>query len=168
MKMNQYTPDDYDKYSCLKPSVGLYVTIIYSMKDVVFIIVEALSKLKAKGGPNRLEYFEDLVQPEMILVNIIGLLLFVSFIKREPKEQGFWKKVSKNGRMLLIAALSLHLVILGIEQALQMSEAYRWSKGISMPLIHMLFVDAIFIFYAVSSHRVKDTFADWPKSDSAC
>lgn len=157
-----YTPDDYDKHSCLKPSFGLYVAILFSMKDVVLIIVEALSKLKAKGGPNRLEYFEDLVQPEMILVNIIGLLLFVSLMKREPKEQGFWKKVSKNGRLLLVAALSLHLVILGIEQALQMSEAYRWSKGISMPLIYMMFVDLIFIIYASSSSRVKDVFADWP------
>ena len=88
-------------------------------------------------------------------------------MKREPKEQGFWKKVSKNGRMLLIAALSLHLVILGIEQALQMSEAYRWSKGVSIPLIYMMFVDAIFILYAVSSHRVRDTFADWPNRKSA-
>jgi hypothetical protein len=158
-----YTPDDYDKHSCLKPSVGLYVAILYSMKDVVLIIVEALSKLKAKGGPNRLEYFEDLVQPEMILVNIIGLLLFVSIIKREPKEQGIWKKIFTNGQSLLIAALSLHLIILGIEQFLQMSEAYRWSKGVSMPLIYMMFVDAIFILYVASSQRVKDTFTDWPK-----
>jgi len=158
-----YTPDDYDKYSCLKPSVGLYIAILFSMKDIVLIIVEAVSKLKAKGGSNRLEYFADLVQPEMILVNIIGLLLFVSIIKREPKEQGIWKKISTNGRSLLIAALSLHLVILGIEQFLQMSEAYRWSKGVNMPLIYMMLIDLIFILYAGSSSRVRDVFADWPE-----
>ena len=157
-----YTPDDYDKHSCLKPSLGLYIAILFSMKDVVLIIVEALSQLKAKGGPNRLEYFQDLVQPEMIIVNIIGLLLFMSFMKREPKEQGFWKKISENGRLLLIFALSLHLAILGVEQALQMSEAYRWYKGINMSLIYMMFVDLIFILYAASSQRVRDTFADWP------
>ena len=157
-----YTPDDYDKHSCLKPSVGLYVAILFSMKDTVLIIVEALSKLKAKGGPNRLEYFEDLVQPEMILVNIIGLLLFVSFMKREPKEQGFWKKVSKNGRLLLVAALSLHLVILGIEQHVAISEAYRWNKGISISIFYMMLIDIIFIAYVATSQRIKDVFQEWP------
>ena len=72
--MNQYTPDDFDKNSCLKPSFGLYFAILFSMKDVVLIIVQVLSKLKANGGSDRLAYFEDLVQPEMILVNIIGCL----------------------------------------------------------------------------------------------
>ena len=157
-----YTPDDYDEYSCLKPSLGLYIAILFSMKDVVLIIVEALSKLKAKGGPNRLEYFEQLIQPEMIIVNIMALLVFVSFMKRRPTEQGFWKKVSAHGQNILLLALGLHLIILGIEQFFSISDAYRWDKGISMPLFYMMFVDILFIAYVSTSQRIKDVFADWP------
>jgi len=159
-----YTPDDYDEYSCLKPSVGLYVTILFSMKDIVLIIVEALSKLKAKGGPNRLDYFEQLVQPEMLIVNILALLVFISFMKRKPTEQGLWKKISANGRMILLVALGLHLMILCVEQYISISEAYRWEKGISKPLFYMMFIDILFIAFVATSQRIKDVFKEWPKS----
>jgi len=159
-----YTPDDYDENSCLKPTKGLYIAILFAMKDVVLIIVEALSKLKAKGGPNRLEYFEQLVQPEMILVNILAVLLFVALMKRKPTEQGFWKKISANGRMILLVALGLHLMILGVEQYIAISEAYRWDKGVSTPILYMMFIDALFIAYLATSQRIKDVFADWPKA----
>jgi len=161
-----YTPDDYDEYSCLKPTAGLYVAILFAMKDVVLIIVEALSKLKAKGGPNRLDYFEQLVQPEMVIVNILALLIFISFMKRKPTEQGFWKKISANGRMALLVALSLHLMILGFEQYISISEAYRWDKGVSTPILYMMFIDVIFIAYVATSQRIKDVFADWPNKIS--
>ena len=157
-----YTPDDYDEYSCLKPTAGLYVAILFAMKDVVLIIVEALSKLKAKGGPNRLDYFEQLVQPEMVIVNILALLIFISFMKRKPTEQGFWKKISASGRMILLVALGLHLMILGVEQYISISEAYRWDKGVSTPILYMMFIDALIIAYVATSQRIKDVFADWP------
>ena len=157
-----YTPDDYDEYSCLKPTGGLYVTIIFAMKDVVLIIVEALSKLKAKGGPNRLDYFEQLVQPEMVLVNIFALLVFISFMKRKPTEQRFWKKIFSNGRKILLVALGLHLLILAFEQYIAISEAYRWDKGVSAPILYLMFIDALFISYVATSQRIKDVFADWP------
>jgi len=160
--MKNYTPDDFDENSCLKASVGLYISILYAMKDVVLIVIEALSKLKAKGGPNRLEYFEQLVQPEMIIVNILAALLFVSFMKRKPTEQGIWKKISSNGREILLMALALHMVILGIEQAVSINSAYRWDKGISAPLLYMMFIDILFITYVSTSQRIKDVFADWP------
>lgn len=162
MSLN-YTPDDYDQYSCLKPSKGLYFAILFVMKDVVLIVVEALSKLKAKGGTNSLAYFDQLIQPEMIIVNILGLLVFVSLIKRKPEEQGIWKKVFINGRITLLAALGLHLVILGVEQAISISDAYRWDKGISAPLLYMMFIDILFIAYVATSQRIKDVFADWPR-----
>jgi len=158
-----YTPDDYDEYSCLKPSKGLYIAILFAMKDVVLIIVEALSKLKAKGGTNRLEYFEQLVQPEMVVVNMLALLLFISLMKRKPTEQGLWKKISINGRKILLIALILHLVILGLEQVVSISEAYRWYKGISTPLFYMMFIDILFIAYVFTSQRIKDTFKEWPE-----
>ena len=157
-----YTPDEFDKYSCLKPGIGIYVAILYAMKDVVLIVVEALSKLKAKGGTNSLAYFEQLIQPEMILVNILALLVFVSLIKRKPEEQGFWKKISVNGRIILLAAMGIHLLILGIEQYVAVSEAYRWDKGVSAPILYMMFIDALFIAYVATSQRIKDVFADWP------
>lgn len=157
-----YTPDDYDEYSCLKPTMGIYLAILFAMKDVVLIIVEALSKLKAKGGPNRLDYFEQLVQPEMVIVNILALLVFITFMKRKPTEQGIWKKISANGRIILLAALGLHLMILGVEQYISISEAYRWDKGVSTPILYTMFIDVLIIAYVATSQRIKDVFADWP------
>ena len=162
--MQNYTPDDYDKYSCLKPGFWLYIAIFFTMKDVVLIIVEALSGLKAKGGANNLSYFDQLVQPEMILVNLLGLLVFISLVKRDPDVTGFWKNVFLKGRALLIAAFVLHLVILAYEQYLLAADVYRWSKGISLPLIYMMVVDVIFVAAIISSGRVKIVFSEWPEA----
>ena len=162
--MQNYTPDDYDKHSCLKPGFWLYIAIFFAMKDVVLIILEALSGLKAKGGANNLSYFEQIVQPEMILVNILGLLVFVSLIKRDPEVIGFWKNIFLKGRELLIAAFLLHLLILMYEQYLLSAEAYKWSKGISLPLIYMAIVDMIFLAAIISSQRVKIVFSEWPEA----
>ena len=161
MRLN-YTPDDFDRHSSLKPGIGLYLAVLFAMKDIVLIIIEALSKLKAKGAANNLAYFDQLIQPEMILVNILALLVFVSLIKRKPEEQGFWKKISVNGRIILLAAMGIHLLILGIEQYIAVSEAYRWDKGFSAPILYMMFIDALFIAYVATSQRIKDVFADWP------
>ena len=162
--MQNYTPDDYDKHSCLKPGLWLYIAVFFAMKDVVLIIVEALSGLKAKGGANNLSYFEQLVQPEMVLVNILGLFVFVSLIKRDPDVTGFWKNVFFKGRKILIAAFVLHLVILAYEQYLLAAETYKWSKGISLPLIYMMVVDMIFLAAIITSERVKIVFSEWPEA----
>ena len=139
-----YTPDDFDSHSCLKPNLGLYITLFFLMKDVVIILIEALSKLKAKGGPNHLSYFDDLVQPEMLLVNLLGLLVFVSLMKRDPSEAGLWKKISSNGRKIILVALMLSLGILVLEQYLFINEAYRWERGISIPLMSLIFFNIFF------------------------
>ena len=165
--MTNYTPDDYDKYSCLKPGFWLYFAIFFAMKDVVLILVEAMSELKAKGATNNLSYFDQLVQPEMILVNILGLLVFISLIKRDPEVLGFWKKVFLKGRAFLIAAFVLHLLILAYEQYLLTSEAYKWSKGISFQLIYMMAIDLIFLTAIISSERVKIVFSEWPEATEA-
>ena len=162
--MANYTPDDYDEHSCLKPGFWLYMAIFFAMKDVVLIIVEALAGLKAKGGTNNLSYFDQLVQPEMILVNILGVVVFISLIKRDPAVLGFWKNVFLKGRALLIAAFVLHLLILAYEQYLLAADAYRWSKGISLPLIYMMVVDVIFLAAIASSERVKIVFSEWPEA----
>jgi len=88
--------------------------------------------------------------------------VFISFMKRKPTEQGFWKKISANGRMILLVALGLHLMILGVEQYISISEAYRWDKGVSTPILYMMFIDALFIAYVATSQRIEDVFKEWP------
>ena len=160
--MKHYTLNDFDKNSCLKPGGMLIFTIAYVMKDSLMIIIEAMSKLKAKGGPNRLEYFDQLVQPEMIIPNILAFLIFISITKRNPKEQGHWKNLFCKGRVLLITAISLHLTILGVEQLFLINDAYMWQKGLNGPILLFMLIDILLIMFVVTSQRVKDYFLDWP------
>ena len=64
--------------------------------------------------------------------------------------------------MILLVALGLHLMILCVEQYISISEAYRWDKGVSTPILYMMFIDALIIAYVATSQRIKDVFADWP------
>jgi hypothetical protein len=41
----KYTPDDYDKHPCLNPTVGLYVAILFSMKEVPIMSFPATCNL---------------------------------------------------------------------------------------------------------------------------
>ena len=156
-----YSPEDYDKYFCLKPSFGLYLTLTFGIKDFLLIILPVLASLKSNS--TSLDYLADLVQPEMFLADLIVIVVWLALLNREPNAKVLWRNVWSKGRLMLIVAFGIHAAILLVEQLYAFNGVSNWQKGLDLKLIYLLLINLIFLANLSTSQRIKDTFADWPK-----
>ena len=164
--MNIYDPSAYDKNLCLKPSFGLYLTLVFGIKDFLLIILPALASFKSKS--TSLDYLADLVQPEMFLADLMVILVWLALLNRDPNAKVLWRNVWSKGRLLLILAFSLHAAVLLGEQLYAINQVVNWQRALDIKLVYMLIINLIFLGNLLTSQRIKDTFADWPKRESAC
>ena len=159
-----YSPDDYDKYLCLKPSLGLYLTLVFGVKDFLLVILPALASIKSKG--TSLDYLTGLVQPEMFITDMMVIVVWLALFNRNPDSKVLWRKIWLQGRLMLIVAFSLHALILLFEQLYALYTLANWQRAINIKILYLLVVDAIFLVNLLTSERIADTFSDWPKKNA--
>jgi len=164
--MNIYDPSAYDKNLCLKPSFGLYLTLVFGIKDFLLIILPALASFKSKS--TNLDYLADLVQPEMFLADLVVIVVWLALLNRNPYAKVVWRNIWHKGRLILIVAFGIHAAMLLVEQLYAFNGVTNWQRGLDLKLIYLLVINLIFLANLLTSKRIKDTFADWPKKESAC
>ena len=163
--MNTYDPSAYDKNLCLKPSFGLYLTLVFGIKDFLLIILPALASFKSKS--TSLDYLADLVQPEMFLADLIVIVVWLALFNRNADSKAVWINIWSKGRLMLIVAFGIHAAILFVEQLYAFNAVANWQRGLDLKLVYLLLINLIFLANLLTSQRIKDTFADWPKKESA-
>ena len=158
-----YSLDDFDKHSCLKPPLSLYVFFLIGMKNIILILLPAITSIKTRSS--NLDYFRELVQPEMLIADLLVLVVFLSLIFRKPGAKEIWQKVWRKGRFILIAAFSYQLSIVLPYQLHKLAGPgrvwYHESDFIQLAIIAGYIVVLIGL---IRSKRMKDTFADWPEN----
>ena len=163
--MMNYSPEDYDKCLCLKPSFGLYLTLVFGIKDLLLVILPALASFKSKS--TSLDYLADLVQPEMFIADLIVLVVWLALFNRNPDSKAVWKNIWSKGRLMLIVAFGIHAAILLVEQMYAFNAVANWQRALDLKIIYLLAINLIFLANLLTSQRIKDTFADWPQKESA-
>ena len=163
--MSVYDPSDYDKSLCLKPSFGLYLTLIYGIKDFLLVILPALASFKSKS--TSLDYLAGLVQPEMFVSDLIVIALWMALFNRNTEAKKIWQKIWSKGRVLLIAALGIQAIILLLEQLYLIVDVFNWQRALDVYLISLFVINFIFLVNLFTSRRIKDVFLDWPQKKSA-
>ena len=121
-----------------------------------------------KSKSTSLDYLADLVQPEMFLADLMVILVWLALLNRDPNAKVLWRNVWSKGRLLLILAFSLHAAVLLGEQLYAINQVVNWQRALDIKLVYMLIINLIFLGNLLTSQRIKDTFADWPKRESAC
>ena len=159
--MNTYDPSAYDKNLCLKPSFGLYLTLVFGIKDFLLIILPALASFKSKS--TSLDYLTDLVQPEMFIADLMVVVVWLALFNRNPDSKVVWENIWSKGRLMLILAFGIHAAILLVEQLYALNAVANWQRALDLKLVYLLIINLIFIANLSTSQRIKDTFADWPK-----
>lgn len=159
--MKNYSPEDYNKHLCLKPSFGLYLTLVFGIKDFLLIILPVLASFKSKS--TSLDYLADLVQPEMFIADLIVLVVWLALFNRNPNSKAVWKNIWPKGRLMLIVAYGIHAAILLVEQMYAFNAVTNWQRALDLKIIYLLIINLIFLANLLTSQRIKDTFADWPK-----
>ena len=163
--MNTYDPSAYDKNLCLKPSFGLYLTLVFGIKDFLLIILPALASFKSRS--TSLNYLADLVQPEMFITDLIVIVVWLALFNRNPDSKPVWKNIWSKGRLMLIVAFGIHAAILLGEQLYALNAVANWQRALDLKLVYLFVISLIFLANLLTSQRIKDTFADWPKKESA-
>ena len=159
--MMNYSPEDYDKYLCLKPSFGLYLTLVFGIKDFLLVVLPALASFKSKS--TTLDYLADLVQPEMFIADFIVIVVWLALFKRNPYSKAVWKNIWSKGRLMLILAFGIHASILLVEQLYAFNAVANFQRGLDLKIVYLLIINLIFLANLLTSQRIKDTFSDWPK-----
>ena len=161
-----YSPEDYDKFFCLKPSFGLYLALIFGIKDFLLVILPAFASFKSNS--TSLDYLAGLVQPEMFIADLMVIVVWLALFKRNPDSKVVWKNIWSKGRLMLVVAFGVHVAILLVEQLYAFNAVANWQRALDLKLVYLLIINLIFIANLSTSQRIKDTFADWPKKESAC
>jgi len=165
MKMNPYTPDDYDKNLCLKPSFELYVILFFGIKDFLLVIIPAIASFKTKS--THLDYLSSLVQPEMFIADMMVIFVWLALINRRQGQNSLWMRIWNKGRMILAFSYSIQAVILAIEISMNVAKVPNWIKAIDFRLASLFAVTLFLLITLLRNKRIKETFLDWPEQKSA-
>jgi len=163
--MSQYTPDDFDKYSCLKPSFGLFLILFLGVKDLLLVVIPPLAQFKSKS--TALDYLSELVQPEMFLADLAVLVVWMALINRRPEAKQYWRRIWSSGRAILIGAFSFQAIVLAFEILSNLESKSFVLRRLDMPLVTTLAVVIGCVMAVLLSQRIKDTFKDWPDIKSS-
>ena len=156
----KYSFSDYDKYVCLKPSLGFWLVIVYFLRPFILAISSVQMGRGAKNST--VSGLKDMVYPDDFGFFLGFLAAFpiipviIAYMKRKPGASDSIKKLWNNGTKFLTSAAILNIVIIFIPPKIGASihiTILGWTQlGIAVSII-------IFLY---TSQRVIDTFSDFP------
>jgi Protein of unknown function (DUF2919) len=156
-----YDFSEYDKYLCLKPSAELWFVILYLLRPFIVLLATRMLSRVAPGVKD-VENLRYLLYPDdfslvVALLATAPVLIFIyGFSKRKPGAGVLVRRLWKNGANLLAAAAVLNVPIVFaplLTGTLTRIHLMGWVQaGLAI----------VIIGYLYSSHRVRDTFADFP------
>jgi hypothetical protein len=160
-----YSFSSYDKYFALKIDFYTWLIIVYFMRP---LILKFSTIQLGRGGvkSDSVSGLRDLVYPNdfgiflAVLVVIPVAVVIFAYAKRKPEASDLVRKLWRNGRNLLVAAAALDIVIIFVP--LIVLESYSvntagWAQ---------LAIDGGILGYLLTSKRVADTFADFPREEA--
>lgn len=149
----RYSPEDYDKFVCLKPDAEMWLAMIYLSHGIVFVMIYFVSVFRMKGGRSGFEYLGD-ISPMLVVGSLPAILVIWAYIKRAPGERGKILWIWKNGRSLLMFSCAIYL----LRPLMTFFPARHFNTTASVLLI----VDLVVLVYLALSTRVKDVFSEYP------
>ena len=156
----KYSFSDYDKYVCLKLSLGIWLVIVYFLRPFILAIS---SVQMGRGNKNAsVSGLKDMVYPDDFgffigcLAALLVIPVIIAYIKRKPGASDSIKKLWHNGAKFLTVVAILNIVILFIPS--RMGASYHIT---TLGWVQLGIAVGIIIFLN-TSQRVKDTFADFP------
>jgi hypothetical protein len=157
-----YGPDEYDEYLCLKPSVPMILTMMYSARHVVLVF---LAYFPSMAGTSDTSVIKALLAPYFVYADIPALLLLLTWRFRVPEARPFWRAIWQRGRTFLALSLLFQIILL-LERQWEsiLFEVARGSRG--MLLLSYVFLSLVALAYVLTSERVENVFRDFPPPPS--
>jgi hypothetical protein len=152
-----YNLELYDKNGNLCVPFGVKFSILFGIKNlfVIFLIFNPLPGLSLHG----LDSIESFVNPLILFSDLLALMVFVAWLKRDAQAKDIWRRVWKQGKLILVASYLYHLAFL----SWQMIVADYIDESIGWLWLLMVLVDMLVIRYLLRAWIVHDLFQDFPE-----
>jgi len=155
----KYDIPDYDKYLCLKVTPPMWAAILYLIHPY-WLLVLSVVNLKDKTGLIDAVYPDRLPMSLAAAAAIPALAVVYAWMKRKPDSGNKIRWIWINGKWFLTVSSILYMAIAATR--IELVSAYQahyliWAQ---------LGTGILIIVFLFTSTRVKDTFSDFPKSES--
>lgn len=156
MKGKKYPFSAYDKHLSLKMSPLMWLAILFLARPYAIFIM-SIANRRDRMGVLETFYGDPAVSFLGALAAIPAIILVLAWIKRQPGAAALTRRVWASGRLLLILASILNIIIIflpALTGAVLRISMVGWIETIICIFI---------IIYLIRSTRVRDTFADFPQ-----
>jgi hypothetical protein len=151
-----YAPSSYDDYYCLKPTLLLWLAVVYLSRAILMPLLMGVGHFFNVNG-DALQMFRDLWRAEALLPSAIAGAVFIALLRRAPSASRAVRWIWAHGRLLLAVAavLDFTLSVVPLVRIGELNER-------TMPSLFAGVVDLYFLLYISVARRVRDTFSDFP------
>jgi hypothetical protein len=157
-----YTFNDYDQHLCLKVNAELWLIILYLLRPYLIWFSSLGLGGKRTGISTGVKGLREMIYPDDfslmlgILATIPVMLCMYAWTKRKPGAKPLVKKLWQRGRLLLVTAAALNIVIIFVPLLTMVSHKLVFANWVQVGISVMI------VWYLLFTQRVRDTFADFP------
>jgi len=155
-----YDPGEYDKHMSLKVDAGLWLVILYLLRP--FLVVVASRSMGRGGSAPGIDLLQHILYPDSFslwtgMLTTAPVIVFIfAWSRRNPGASEVVQVLWKHGAGILATAAAMNIAVIFVPLL----------RGI-VTEIHtlgwvQLGIAVYIIIYLFTSHRVRDTFADFP------
>ena len=104
----------YNRYGVLRPSPGLWLSLVFLCRHVITILLVAFAAgrgMRGGGGDMDLSDFGHLVRPIFMLADLPALMLLLALASRMPTAGSVPRLLWRAGRLLLLASAAVYIVL---------------------------------------------------------
>lgn len=149
-----YPASAYDNKLNLKPSIGMWLVIVFLLKPYLVMLV-SLANRSNRTELISLVYDHSGVLAMAELAALPALAVVIAWVKRNSGASRIIRWIWNNGRSLLILSTLFNVAILAISTEWRVDE-------FGFFIVLQMILSAFVLFYLWRSDRVRDTFNDFP------
>ena len=155
----RYDESSYDNNFCLKPSLLLWLAMLYLSRAILLPLVAGVASMNGSGDAASLT--RGLFSPDAYVPSALALLVIAAWCRRTPSATRVPRWIWTRGRTFLAASAILDLV-------LPVYAPFQESYGVwqlTTPRLIGAALDTYFLAYLLASRRVRDVFSQFPMPD---
>jgi hypothetical protein len=150
-----YDHSSYDAHLCLKPSLMLWITLLYLSRAIVLPFFAQLADL---GGSETTTLVRGLFDVGALLPALPAILVLGALLLRSPSRGSVVRWIWSHGRVFLALAAILDL-------ALPWANSVLRHRPLAEQTLGSVLVDGFdlyFLVFIIASRRVRDVFSSFP------
>ncbi|HRY14803.1 MAG TPA: DUF2919 family protein [Candidatus Competibacteraceae bacterium] len=154
-----YPFEAYDRNLCLKPSLGMFLVLSYSVRHLLIVFLLYFPfMIRSVDMATLKHWMATPLGVSLAVADLPALLIWLAWRYRRPRTGTAWRWLWRRGRLALLATLITQGALLMVTQA----EKLLTSGEEGAFLVIYLMIQGWALTYVGFSRRLTDVFRDFP------